>query len=206
MSSAKLIQGSQEWLDARLGKVTGSNLVNVMMAKDKAGYRNYMASLICERLTGVGTDFIKTKPMERGTEVEPEARARYMIETGEIVQEVGLVDHPTISMFGISPDGLVGEDGGLEIKCPNTATHLDTIESGKPKREYILQMQAAMSCTGRKWWDFVSYDNRLPEHLAFFTTRIERNEAMITEIEMAVTSFLAATEAKLENLSLKKVA
>lgn len=206
MNNAKLIQGTQEWLDARLGKVTGSNLVNVMMTPDKAGYRNYMAALICERLTGASEEFVKTKAMERGTELEPEARARYMIETGEIVQEVGLIDHPTISMFGISPDGLVSQDGGLEIKCPNTATHLDTIESGKPKREYILQMQAAMACTGRKWWDFVSYDNRLPEHLSFFMVRIERDEAMITEIEMAVTAFLAVTEAKLETLLLKKAA
>lgn len=205
MSNAKLIQGSQEWLDARLGKVTASRVPDVMMAPDKAGYRNYMAELICERLTGVQAEFIKTKPMERGTELEPEARARYMIETGEIVEEVGLIDHPTIAMFGASPDGLISLDGGLEIKCPNTATHLDTLETGQPKKEYILQMQVAMACTKRKWWDFVSYDNRLPEHLAFFKTRIHRDEAKITEIEMAVTSFLAALEVKLETLS-KKVA
>ncbi|MCG9021480.1 YqaJ viral recombinase family protein [Laribacter hongkongensis] len=199
-------QRTEEWFAARLGKVTASRVADVM-TKTKSGYaasrQNYMAELICQRLTGTQEIRFSNAAMQRGTELEPHARARYIIETGEIVTEVGLIDHPTIAGFGASPDGLVGDTGLIEIKCPNTWTHIETIKTGKPKPEYIKQMQTQMACTGRQWCDFVSYDDRLPDDMQYFCTRIERDDALIAEIETEVSAFLAELEAEIEYLKRK---
>lgn len=186
-------QRTDAWFSARLGKITGSRVAD-LMAKTKIGYaasrHNYMAQLICERLTGTPTEFFQNDAMKRGTEKEPEARSIYMLETGEIVAEEGFVLHPEIEHFGASPDGLVGEKGLIEIKCPNTWTHLETIKTGKPKREYFIQMHAQMACTGRDWCDFVSFDDRLPADLAYFCTRIYRDDDFMTEMLCEINRFL----------------
>lgn len=199
-------QRTDEWFAARLGKVTGSRVAD-LMARTKSGpaasRQNYMAELICQRLTGQQEEVFVNKAMQRGTELEPDARAVYMLETGEIVTETGLVDHPEIANFAASPDGLIGSDGLIEIKCPNTWTHIETIKSGEPQRKYFIQMQAQMACTGRAWCDFVSYDDRLPEHLAYFQTRIMRDDAFISEMLAEVRAFLAELDHTINELSRK---
>ena len=198
-------QRTDEWFEARLGKVTASRIYDVL-SKTKSGYsatrKNYMAQLLCERLTGNREESFKTAAMQRGNDIEPKARARYMLETGELVEETGFINHPTINMSGASPDGLVGEDGLIEIKCPNTATHLEFLRTKKPKSEYLLQMLWQMACTGRKWCDFVSYDDRLPEHLSFQMVRINRDDERIQEIEEEVQKFLHELDEQIAELDI----
>ena len=198
-------QRTDEWFEARLGKVTASRIYDVL-SKTKSGYsatrKNYMAQLLCERLTGNREESFKTAAMQRGNNIEPKARARYMLETGELVEETGFINHPTINMSGASPDGLVGEDGLIEIKCPNTATHLEFLRTKTPKPEYLLQMLWQMACTGRKWCDFVSYDDRLPEHLSFQMVRINRDDERIQEIEEEVQKFLHELDEQIAELDI----
>jgi len=196
-------QRTPEWTAARLGKVTASRVADVM-AKTKSGYsasrKNYMAELICERLTGMPTEHFENAAMKRGTEIEPLARSAYEARKGVFVEEVGFIDHPTIPMFGASPDGLIGTDGGLEIKCPNTATHINILISGGIEQRYIYQMQVAMMCTGRAWWDFVDYDSRLPENLQLFIHRVFFSQEMADEIESEVRKFNAEIDGTIEKL------
>ena len=196
-------QRTTEWHTARLGKVTASRVADVI-AKTKTGYgasrANLMADLICERLTGQPASTFTNAHMEWGTEQEPHARAAYSARTGELVEEVGFIDHPRIANSGASPDGLVGDDGLVEFKCPATATHLDTLLAGDVPSKYISQMQWQMACTGRKWCDFCSYDPRLPEHLRMFVKRVERDHDYIKVLEGEVTVFLAELEEKLNKL------
>ena len=193
-----ILQGTEEWFEQRRGKVTASRIAD-LMAKTKTGYpasrQNYLMQLLCERLTGKVEQGYKSHEMQRGNDLEPEARSRYEIETGEFVEQVSFIDHPRIDLAGASPDGLVGKDGLIEIKCPNTATHIETLRTKKPIDRYYKQMQWQMACTGRLWCDFVSFDDRLPEHLAYFCVRIPRDENIIAEIEQAVIDFLLDLEA-----------
>lgn len=195
-------QRTDDWFAARLGKVTASRVADVV-AKTKSGYsasrENYMADLIVERLTGQKASSFSNAAMEWGTEQEPHARAAYSARTGELVEEVGFIDHPTIAMSGASPDGLVG-DGIVEFKCPNTATHLEYLLAGKPPEKYVTQMQWQMACTGRPWCDFVSYDPRLPEHLQMLIVRVPRDEKRIAELEDEVRKFLAELNEKVKKL------
>jgi putative phage-type endonuclease len=195
-------QRSPDWFKARLGRVTASRVADVV-AKGKAGpsasRTNYMAQLICERLTGVVAETYTSAEMQWGTDQEPYARAAYSAKLGELVEEVGFIDHPTISGAGASPDGLVAE-GLVEIKCPNTSTALDWILSGKPPAKYITQMQWQMACTGRPWCDFVSYDPRLPENLRLLVIRVDRDEERIKELEQEVQSFLSELDDKVNKL------
>ena len=185
------IQGSPEWHAERLGRATASRFADVM-AKIKtgeaAGRRNYRAQLVCERLTGTPSESFTTAAMQFGTEQEPFARAAYEAQFGELVEQVGFIQHSDL-MAGCSPDGLLGDDGGLEIKVPNTATHIDTILNGFPV-EHTPQIQGAMWITGRKWWDFVSFDPRMPERLQLYAFRVMRDEKLISEIEAEVRRFL----------------
>ena len=196
-------QRTTEWHTARLGKVTASRVADVI-AKTAKGYgasrANLMADLICERLTDQPASTFSNAAMEWGTEQEPHARAAYSARTGELVEEVGFIDHPRIANSGASPDGLVGDDGLVEFKCPATATHLDTLLAGDVPSKYISQMQWQMACTGRKWCDFCSYDPRLPEHLRMFVKRVERDDDYIKMLEGEVTVFLAELEEKLSKL------
>ncbi len=195
-------QRTDEWFAARLGKVTASRVADVV-AKTKTGYsasrENYMADLIVERLTGQKASSFSNAAMEWGTEQEPNARAAYSARTGELVEEVGFIDHPTIPMSGASPDGLVNE-GCVEFKCPNTATHLEYLLAGKPPERYVTQMQWQMACTKRPWCDFVSYDPRLAEHLQLLIVRVPRDDKRIAELETEVRKFLIELDDKVTKL------
>lgn len=196
-------QRTAEWFAARLGKVTGSRVAD-LMAKTKSGYSasraNYMAELICERLTGQQGERFTNAAMAWGTETEPQARAAYEFLTDRAVVETGFVMHPTLADFGASPDGLVGDDGLLEIKCPNTATHIETLLNEAVPGKYTTQMQAQMACTGRAWCDFVSFDPRLPGDLQLWVKRVDRDAAFITEMESEIRAFLTELDAKVEAL------
>jgi putative phage-type endonuclease len=197
-------QKSEEWFKARLGKVTASRVADVI-AKTKTGYsasrENYMAQLVVERMTNTQTESFTNAAMQWGTDQEPFARAAYEVQQNVLVDETGLVDHPTIEMAGASPDGLVGEDGLVEIKCPNTATHIDTLLTQTVPGKYITQMQFQMACTGRQWCDFVSFDPRMPQKAQIFIKRVPRDDAFIKEIESEIKKFLAEVTAKVDQLN-----
>lgn len=196
-------QRTDEWISARCGKVTASRVADVM-ATTKSGpaaaRKNYMMDLLCQRLTGNVEQGFNSAAMQRGTDLEPIARSAYEVDSGVMVIEVGLVDHPSIDWFGASPDGLVNDDGLVEIKCPNTATHIEFLRTGKPDGRYVWQMMAQMACTGRKWCDFVSFDDRLPEHLQYRKVRVERCEKTIEKMETEIRSFLAELETLINEL------
>lgn len=196
-------QHSPEWFAARLGNVTGSRVAD-LMAKTKSGpsasRANYMAELICERLTGQQAERFTNAAMAWGTETEPQARAAYEFLTDRDVTETGFVLHPIITSFGASPDGLVGIDGLLEIKCPNTATHIETLLSEAVPPKYLTQMHAQMACTGRAWCDFVSFDPRMPGDLQVWFKRVERDDEFIAEMEDAIVAFLSELGAKVHSL------
>jgi putative phage-type endonuclease len=196
-------QGTPEWFAQRLGKVTASRIADIM-AKTKTGVSasrgNYLAQLVAERLTGQSADTFKSGAMQHGTETEPQARMVYEAETGQIVTEVAMINHPTIEMSGASPDGLVGTDGLVEIKCPNTSTHIASLMADKAPSGYIPQMQWQMACTGRAWCDFVSFDPRMPEDMQLLIKRVPRDEALIAEYEAEVVKFLAEVQETVDKL------
>lgn len=189
-------QRSAEWFAARLGCVTASRVKDVMASgrggAPSATRKNYMMELLCERLTGQqsGPDLSNKPAVQRGVELEPFACMAYEADKGLMVVETGLVMHPSIPGFGASPDGLVGDDGVLEIKCPNTATHIATMQSERHDPQYEWQMLAQMACTDRVWADFVSYDDRLPEPLQYVCHRFERDFKRIREMESEIKAFL----------------
>lgn len=199
-------QGTQEWKEARLGCVTASRVSDVI-ARTKSGYgasrANYAAQLIAERLTGVVTEGFVNAAMQWGTDTEDSARAAYEFQTGIVVEQVGFIMHPSIQMTGASPDGFAGDDGLLECKCPNTATHIETLISGKIAEKYLTQMHWQMACTGRKWCDFVSFDPRMPEHMQLFVQRVKRDDARIDELEREVVGFLAEIDERIKILTRK---
>ena len=196
-------QGSDEWFEARMGKVTASRVADIL-AKTKSGYSasrdNYLAQLVCERLTNQKTESFINSAMQRGTDIEPLARLSYEINQNVLVDEVGFVPHPSIIMAGASPDGLVGDNGLLEIKCPNTATHIETLLSQTVPGRYNTQMQFQMACTDREWCDFVSFDNRLPEELQLFVKRVPRDNMYIRLMEDEIVKFLNELDIKIAQL------
>ena len=186
-------QRTEEWFAARLGKVTASRVADVL-AKIKSGEsasrKNYKMELVVQRLTNKVGESFTNAAMEWGTEQEPFARMAYEAHTGTFVKEEGFVDHPTIEGFGCSADGIVGE-GLIEIKCPNTANHIETVLESKAPSKYIPQMQCQMACTGAKWCDFVSFDPRVPEDLQLLVVRVERDQEYIDAMEIEVKQFLS---------------
>lgn len=198
-----LIQGSPEWLLARCGKVTASRVADIL-AKTKSGpsasRSNYLAEIVAERLTGEAAEGFTNAAMQRGTELEPLARQCYEFARGVSVIEVGFVPHTAIENFGASPDGLVGDDGLVEIKCPGTAKHISTLRGASIDGKYITQMQVQMACTGREWCDFVSYDPRLPVEMQLHVRRVERDSQYIDEIEREVIAFLGEVDATIADL------
>jgi putative phage-type endonuclease len=200
----KVEQGTPEWFAARLGNVTASRVADVI-AKTKSGYSasrdNYMAQLICERMTNTVAESYTNAAMQWGTETEPLARAAYESLADVLVDEVGYIAHPTIERAGASPDGLIGLFGLLEIKCPNTATHIDTLISKQVPTKYITQMQWQMSCTGRTWADFVSFDPRLPSGLQMFVKRVEFDAEYVAMLKEEVIKFLTELDAKISKLN-----
>lgn len=199
-----IIQGSPEWHALRVGKVTASRVADVV-AKTKTGWgasrANYMAELIAERLTGSPAPSFQNDAMRWGVECEPDARVAYEFRTDAGVEEIGFVDHPSIPMTGASPDGLIGDTGLLELKCPNTSTHIDTLLGGTVPAKYITQMQWQMACTNRLWCDFASYDPRLPESMRLFVQRVPRDDKLIGDLETLVAEFLAELDAKVKALT-----
>jgi putative phage-type endonuclease len=197
-------QGTPEWFAQRLGKVTASRVADVI-AKTKTGYStsrdNYMAQLVCERLTGTVAESYTNAAMQWGTDNEPLARAAYEAKMDVLVDEVAMITHPRIEQAGASPDGLVGDDGLVEIKCPNTATHIDTLLTQTVPGKYVTQMQWQMSCTNRKWCDFVSFDPRMPKELQLFIKRVPRDEDYISMLEKEVLSFLMELDVKVSKLN-----
>lgn len=194
-----------ELMAARLGKVTASRMAD-LCAKTKTGYgasrRNYLAQLVAERLTGAAQESYSNAAMQWGVENEGFAADAYSFRTGLDVEVCGFYDHPTIPMSGASPDRLVGNDGLLEVKCPNTATHIDTLLDDSVDGKYILQMQWQMACTGRQWCDFVSFDPRLPERLRLFVRRVPRDAEKIAELEKETRLFLRELDGKIAALNM----
>lgn len=193
-----------EWLKQRLGKVTASRIAD-LMAKTKSGYStsrdNYMAQLIVERMTGTVQESYTNAAMQWGTDNEPNAKAAYIMEIGVPgIVDAGFVSHPSIEMSGASPDGYVGDHGLLEIKCPNTATHINTLLGYGIDRKYILQMQWQMECTGRQWCDFVSFDPRMPPELSIKIQQVNRNDDLIADIKQEVIAFLKEVDEKINKL------
>jgi putative phage-type endonuclease len=204
METSVIKQGSIEWHQQRLGRVTASRVADVI-AKTKSGYStsrdNYMAQLVCERMTGTVAESFSNAAMVHGTDTEPLARAAYEDHADVLVDEVAMITHPTIEAAGASPDGLVGDVGQLEIKCPNTATHIDTLLSQTVPGKYNTQMQWQMACTGRQWCDFVSFDPRLPTELQLFVKRVPRDTAYIQMLEKEVKKFLVELDGKITKLN-----
>ena len=210
--TADLIQGSEEWLAARCGKVTASRISDVI-AKTKTGWgasrQNYMAELIAERLTGKPAEQYTNAAMQWGLDTEPQAKAAYAFCYDAEVREIGFIPHPLIPMSGASPDGIIHLDDGIipidhgliEVKCPNTATHIETLLGALTPDKYFVQMQWQMACTGAKWCDFVSFDPRMPVRLSLHVKRIMRDHKRIGELEALVKDFLAELDQKLAALN-----
>ena len=186
-------QRSEAWFQARLGKVTASAVADVL-AKTKTGVSasrsNYLIKLAIQRVTGQIEESYTNEAMQWGIDNEDQARVAYEVATGNFVDQVGFVDHEIIDWFGCSPDGLVDTDGLVEIKCPNSATHWEYFKSKEVPKKYFIQMQAQMSCTGRKWCDFVSFDPRMPERSQLLIIRVPRDNTFIDLMETEVMEFL----------------
>lgn len=200
----QLVQGSAEWHQARLGKATASRISDIV-AKTKSGpsasRKNYLAELVAERLTGTPAESFSNAAMKWGTETEPQARAAYEFFNDAKVQQVGFIDHPSIPMAGASPDGLVGDNGLVEIKCPNTSTHIDTLLGTSIPDKYVVQMLWQMACTGRDWCDWVSFDPRLPGDMQIMSYRLERDDKRIAELESEAAAFLAEVDETVAKLT-----
>lgn len=177
-------QGSDEWKALRCGKIT-SSCVHLMMAKGQSATRDrYMRHLAIERIMGKPIEGgFKSKAMIKGNADEPLAREAYEDKTITEAEQVTFVLHPAIENAGASPDGLIDDDCGIEIKCPDLQTHLDYLMTKKVPSNYLWQIQWQMACTGRKWWDFVSFAKELPPHLRLLIIRVNRDEKMIAELE-----------------------
>jgi putative phage-type endonuclease len=199
-------QLSEEWFAARRGKVTASRLSDVI-AMTKSGWGaargNYMAELITEILTGITVERFRNDAMTWGVEKEPDARNAYMFFRDVEVLSAEFVLHPRIAESGASPDGLIGDGGLLEIKCPQTATHIETLINGTCSSRYVTQMQWQMACTDRQWCDFVSFDPRLPASMQLFVRRFERQQKEIDQLEKDVAQFLKEMHAKIATLQSK---
>jgi putative phage-type endonuclease len=190
-------QGTPEWFQMRLGKVTASRVADIL-AKTKTGpsasRQNYLIELALQRTTGIIQESYSNAAMEWGTQTEPQARVAYEIKSNNFVDQVPFVDHPSIEWFGCSPDGLVNDRGLIEIKCPNSATHWEYFKFNRPPQKYVIQMQAQIAVTGRDWCDFVSFDPRMPERSQLLIVRVDRDEAFIAEMEAEIKQFLSEVE------------
>ena len=197
-------QGTPEWLQARTGCVTASRVKDVVAklknGKESAARASYKLEVLTEILTGKACEHYVSLAMDFGSENEPLARACYEIDRSVEVERIGFVLHPFIKRAGASPDGLVGDDGLVEIKVPNTTTHLQYLIAETVPDEYVPQMMWQMACTGREWCDFVSYDPRLPSDFGLFIVRLQRDDKLIADMEREVESFIAEVNSMAEKL------
>ena len=182
MNSKEIAQGTPEWLKARLGCLTASRANDACAAETTAAYQNYLWQLVAERETQIVEESYVNADMQRGTEKEPIARAAYEAHTRTFVTQTGFWLHPEIPFFGASPDGLVGDEGLIEIKCPRTSTHLRYRSENKVPTTYKRQMMCQLLCTGKKWVDFVSFDDRVRESKQLFIIRFEPKQKEIDEM------------------------
>lgn len=196
-------QGSDQWHQQRCGSL-GASQVHEVLAKTKSGYSaargNAIARIASERLTGLTQETFKNAAMQWGNDTEPQARSAYSFFTGNTVSIVGMYKHPTMNGTHASPDGLVGHDGLIEIKCPNSLTHIETLSSEKIDPKYITQMQWQMFMTERDWCDFVSFDPRWPDYLQLFIKRVERDPVRIAELCDEVTKFLGEVDQMMDRI------
>ena len=204
-------QGSEEWKQARCGRVTASRVHDIVAVTRSGGFtsgrKNYMADLVIERLTGRPAPSYQSAAMLRGIETEPEARFAYALAKGVEVEEVGFVPHPTIDMAGCSPDGLVDRDGLCEFKCPDTSQMIEVLLGAAPNLNYVSQCHFQMACTGRQWCDLVTYDNRLPPGktpddpgMQLHIIRIHRDDKIIAKLDIEVEQFLIDLDATVDLL------
>lgn len=198
-----ILQDDPSWATARVGHVTASRVADII-AKTKTGWgasrANYAAQLVAERLTSSPSDSYVNAAMQHGLDTEPHARAAYEFLTDANVGAAAFVKHATIAWAGATPDGFVGEDGLVEFKCPNTATHIDTLLGGAVPAKYVTQVQWQLACTNRQWCDFVSFDPRLPERMRLFVKRVKRDDALIGSLEREVETFLAEVDDTIKRL------
>lgn len=185
-----ILQRSDDWYAERCGKVTASRVKDLNAKPSKGKALNALGlTILAERLTGVQKETPTNFYMQWGIDNEPHAIAAYENETGFFVNGTGLIDHPFIEMFGASPDGLVGENGQIEVKCPDTTTHLNTLLTKEVPEEYIPQITSQLACTRREWCDFVSYDPRLEPELQIIIIRIFAKDLNIEGLERDVRAF-----------------
>ena len=196
------LQRTDDWYTVRLGKVTASRVGDVI-AKTRTGWssarQSYMDQLIAERVTGQRARAFVSPAMQWGTDNEADALNAYAFYRDE-PRPVGFVHHPEIEWTGASPDALIGDAGLVEIKCPDTTTHLNTILSDAVPEKHLPQIMWQLACTGRQWCDFVSFDPRCPEPMRVFIRRVARDEARISEIAEAVRQFLSELDARMGKL------
>lgn len=198
-------QGSDEWKAARLGHITASNMADVMSkgkdGKESATRYKYKVKLVAERLSGVAAESFSNAAMQWGIETEQFACIAYEAAKDVLVDKTGFWLHPEIKWIGVSPDRLVGDDGLLEVKCPNTTTHLDYVFDNKVPSDYMKQIQCQLWVTGRKWCDFISFDPRLPKRNQLLVIRVERDEDMISKMAAECVKFLAEVDSLIEFLT-----
>lgn len=199
-----MIQGSEEWKAARCGKITASRIWDIM-DKTKAGKptskrKNYIAEKTLERITGAPMEHYRSPAMQWGTEQEADARMVFEIGTGRAVREVGFIDHPTLPMCGASPDGLIGDDTIIEIKCPMSATHIAFVRTGVIDPQYYAQMQWVMGCTGRAQAWFISYDPRCGPGLEVEYKLFKRDEKFLASAREEVIAAEEEIKEQVEEL------
>ena len=195
--AAQIAQGTPEWHQMRLGKVTASRVADIL-AKTKTGpsasRQNYLIELALQRTTGIIQESYSNSAMEWGTQTEPQARVAYEVTTNNFVDQVAFIDHPSIAWFGCSPDGLVSDRGLVEIKCANSATHWEYFKAKKAPNKYVIQMQTQMAVTGRDWCDFVSFDPRMPDRSQLLIVQVPRDPEFILFMETEIKQFLSEVE------------
>ena len=196
-------QGTPEWHQMRLGKVTASRVADIL-ARTKTGpsasRQNYLIELALQRTTGISQESYTNSSMEWGVQNEGSARVAYEVKSGNFVDQVPFIDHPSIEWFGCSPDGLVSDRGLVEIKCPNSATHWEYFKAKEPPKKYFIQMQAQIAVTGRDWCDFVSFDPRMPDRSQLLIVQVPRDETFIAEMEEEIKKFLDEVEVEVKQM------
>ena len=192
------IQGSPEWYAVKCGKVSASHFAEAMAGGTGATRTKLMIKLIAERMTGLTEETYSNKTMDRGLEIEPLAREYYEELNDCPVRQVGFIERD--KDIGASPDGLVGEDGMLEIKCPFPSTHIKYVLADKMPAEYVKQVQGQLWVAERKWCDFVSFDHRVIQR-PYFCKRVYRDDEFIKELQIKIYVFLADMKAIMEKLT-----
>jgi len=206
MKTLNAPQGSADWLRARCGSIGSSRIKDAVDVLKKGGEsakrRNYRMEIIAERLTGKSTDHYVSEAMEWGNEFEAMARTEYELKTGNSVDLYGLIYHPGLEFAHASPDGLIGTDGAIEIKCPRSNTHLEWMLAGEVPEEHRDQCYWVMACTERSYCDFVSFDPRMPEDLQLFVRPLDRDEERIRQLAEGAIQFNFEVECALTALGL----